>query len=186
MSDALVPFPLACWQDFVFGDSEDQRLKALKELVVLWNFSDSSQAETYCFSQEQLEPHCKKLVRSRYVPIIHNIKTPALHEAARELLPLVEKKGSKMCRNARCYDSGKTCTHLVFCLASIHISYVSIKNRLVFCRSERLAATVFLGMECPDVIRCVCFGDCPCVCSSRNLQQTLQVKMNVPNMTSLT
>ena len=45
MSDALVPFPLACWQDFVFGDSEDQRLKALKELVVLWNFSDSSQAE---------------------------------------------------------------------------------------------------------------------------------------------
>eukprot|EP00434_Breviolum_minutum_P012379 symbB.v1.2.010904.t1/scaffold720.1/size169259/15 len=65
MSDALVPFPLACWQDFVFGDSEDQRLKALKELVVLWNFSDSSQAETYCFSQEELEPHCKKLVRSR-------------------------------------------------------------------------------------------------------------------------
>ena len=47
--------------------------------------------EDYCLSRADLQPHCKKLVRSRFVPIIHNIKTPKLHEAARELLPLAEK-----------------------------------------------------------------------------------------------
>lgn len=43
--DSLVPFPLACWQDFVFGDEEEQRLQVLKELHVLWNFSDAQGAE---------------------------------------------------------------------------------------------------------------------------------------------
>ena len=43
--DSLVPFPLACWQDFVFGDEEEQRLQVLKELHVLWNFSDAKGAE---------------------------------------------------------------------------------------------------------------------------------------------
>ena len=52
----------------------------------------SRSPEDYCLSREDLQPHCKKLVRSRFVPIIHNIKTPKLHEAARELLPLAEKK----------------------------------------------------------------------------------------------
>ena len=45
--DALVEFPLACWQDFVFGDDEDSRFRVLKELVVLWNFTEKKAAEDY-------------------------------------------------------------------------------------------------------------------------------------------
>ena len=45
LQDSLVPFPLACWQDFVFGDEEEQRLQILRELHVLWNFSDAQGAD---------------------------------------------------------------------------------------------------------------------------------------------
>ena len=53
--DSLVPFPLACWQDFVFGDEEEQRLQVLKELHVLWNFSDAQGAEDRVESENHWE-----------------------------------------------------------------------------------------------------------------------------------
>lgn len=65
----------------------------------LREFASGSPLEDYCLSREDLQPHCKKLVRSRFVPIIHNIKTPKLHEAARELLPLAEKR-RRACRES--------------------------------------------------------------------------------------
>ena len=90
MSDVLVPFPLGCWQDFPFGEDEPARLKAIHEISLLWNFSDLQSAELHCKSRdEDVAKHCKSLFRAKRVPIIHNVKTPALHELARDkLLPL--------------------------------------------------------------------------------------------------
>ncbi|CAK9042028.1 unnamed protein product [Durusdinium trenchii] len=90
VSDSLIPFPLGCWQDFPYGDDEAARLRALNKLVQIWKFSDQ-EAESYCSEHgEGEEASCPKLVRSRFVPIIHNVKTPQLHAAAQQLLPLAE------------------------------------------------------------------------------------------------
>lgn len=90
MSDILVPFPLGCWQDFPFGEEEPERMKAIREVALLWNFSDLHSAEAHCKSRgEDLARHCKSLFRAKRVPIIHNMKTPALLKLAIDvLLPL--------------------------------------------------------------------------------------------------
>ena len=65
-------------------------MKAINEISLLWNFSDPHSAEVHCASRdEEVVKHCKSLFRAKRVPIIHNVKTPALHQLAREkLLPL--------------------------------------------------------------------------------------------------
>ncbi|CAJ1350246.1 unnamed protein product, partial [Effrenium voratum] len=93
-SDILVPFPLACWQDFPFGGEEEERQKALRELEPLWNLP-AEDAKRLCLSkEEEVAKHCKSLLRARHVPIIHNIKSPELHELALKLLPLAAKAES--------------------------------------------------------------------------------------------
>ena len=50
--DILVPFPLACWQDFPFGGEEEERQKALRELEPLWNLP-AEDAKRLCLSKEE-------------------------------------------------------------------------------------------------------------------------------------
>ena len=62
-------------------------MKAIREISLLWNFTDLKSAEAHCKSREEdVANNCKSLFRAKRVPILHNIKTPALHELARELL----------------------------------------------------------------------------------------------------
>eukprot|EP00439_Symbiodinium_sp_Y106_P013399 s1589_g1.t3 len=90
MSDILVPFPLGCWQAFPLGEEEPERMKAIREVALLWNFTDVRSAEAHCKSRgEDLAKHCTSLFRAKRVPIIHNMKTPALLQLAIDvLLPL--------------------------------------------------------------------------------------------------
>ena len=90
MSDILVPFPLGCWQAFPLGEEEPERMKAIREVALLWNFTDVRSAEAHCKSRgENLAKHCTSLFRAKRVPIIHNMKTPALLQLAIDvLLPL--------------------------------------------------------------------------------------------------
>eukprot|EP00931_Biecheleriopsis_adriatica_P085891 TRINITY_DN60664_c0_g1_i1.p1 TRINITY_DN60664_c0_g1~~TRINITY_DN60664_c0_g1_i1.p1 ORF type:complete len:683 (-),score=145.94 TRINITY_DN60664_c0_g1_i1:27-2075(-) len=93
-SDSLVGFPLACWQDFPFGDTDEGRMKAIREIALLWTSPDSSAASKHCQSRDkEVQKKCESLFRAKNVPILHNIKTPAVHALARELLlPLADPK----------------------------------------------------------------------------------------------
>ena len=65
-------------------------MKAIREVALLWNFTDVRSAEAHCKSRgEDLAKHCTSLFRAKRVPIIHNMKTPALLQLAIDvLLPL--------------------------------------------------------------------------------------------------
>mmetsp|Transcript_41583 Transcript_41583/g.94509 ORF Transcript_41583/g.94509 Transcript_41583/m.94509 type:complete len:172 (-) Transcript_41583:96-611(-) len=81
-----VNLPFACWQDFPLGGGDKNMVAALLEVSLMRGLRQS-EIRRHCKKRgAQVEKACTSLYRAVDVPVMHNIKTVALHKAAQELL----------------------------------------------------------------------------------------------------
>lgn len=82
-----IDLPFACWQDFPLGGGDKNMVAAIREVALMRGIPNEDMAREHCKKRgPQVEKACLSLYRAVDVPVMHNVKTVAVHKAAQELL----------------------------------------------------------------------------------------------------
>lgn len=80
--------PLACWQGFDLNWTEEMKARMIRGIALVRGANNMSEAYDRCaFSGDDIVANmCKALYDASHVPLMHNFKTPEMHELAQQLL----------------------------------------------------------------------------------------------------